>query len=61
MKSHALHEAFAHAHAPDSAPNYRAFCIAVLELQASATPELVRALAMRYGLILECGAENPAL
>lgn len=50
--------------APDAiavSPNYRAFCIAVLELEINMTPELVRALAKRYGLVLDDGTENPAL
>lgn len=48
------------------APNYRAFCIAVLELRGNATPELLQAIAVRYALLVECpetGAlvENPSL
>jgi len=42
-------------------PNYRAFCIAVLELQASAKPELIVALGKRYGLLLPDGTESPNL
>ena len=48
-----------------TAPNYRAFCIAVLELRINATPELLTALARRYGLLVEDESgrlvENPAL
>jgi len=46
---------------PHPAPNYRAFCIAVLELRINATPELLTALARRYDLILDDGSENPTL
>lgn len=81
MKDFNLHEAFACArdalYAParvsaqdalydaHPAPNYRAFCIAVLELRINATPELLTALARRYGLMVEDESgrlvENPAL
>jgi hypothetical protein len=49
-----------------TAPNYRAFCIAVCELRINATPELLLALAKRYRLLVECPetgglVENPEL
>jgi hypothetical protein len=46
-------------------PNYRAFCIAVLELRVNATPELLQALARRYHLLVDGPdgslVENPEL
>jgi hypothetical protein len=49
-----------------TAPNYRAFCIAVCDLRPNITPELIRALSVRYRLLVECPntgdlVENPEL